>query len=129
MVHHVALGQINSYSHLSACAHSRYLSSVSFSDHLWRVNYHSPAWFEITEELIAFIVFLNRHEHSNCLRMTARLYWYVNASERPYKFFFLSAATCAEKNQLGPAIGRHGPVSNFKRQVPNHRLLPLALFK
>jgi len=61
--------------------------------------------------------------------MTARLYWYVNASKRPYKLFFLFAAACAEKNQLGPAIGRHGPVSDFKRQVPHHGLLALALLE
>ena len=129
MVHHVPLCQINSYSHFTASAHSRDLSSVGFSDHLWVVYYHSLAWLENPKKLIAFIVLLYRHEHANSLRVTAWLYRHVCASKGPNKLFVSSAATCAVKYELRPPVRGHGPVSYFEWQVPNHRLLPLALLE
>jgi hypothetical protein len=61
--------------------------------------------------------------------VTAWLNWYVNASKGPNKLFIFSAATCAVKYELRPPMRCHRPISNFEWQVPNHRLLALALLK
>lgn len=61
--------------------------------------------------------------------MSTRFNWNMGAAVGTHVLISVLVFACAVEHDLGPAVGSHWAIRNFKGQCPNHLLVSLLAFK